>query len=142
MNAFTQLAEAAIPRTVQRRQTRQEERLAEVRAERDALSRAYRAAREQWAEGILRQPGGEALRVMLRWVETLGIEDADQLVAEVERANWLRRASPEMRFLALDMIAERIIAIRKKNKLEPFDDPLPGDDDDAFQTIKRLVRVR
>lgn len=142
MNVFSQLAETAIPRVVQRRQSQREEMLAKVHTERDALRRAYRVSRKQWIEDTLRQPGGDALRAMLRWVETLGIDDADRLVAEVERADWLRRSSAQMRLLALDMIAERIIRIRETNDLDPFNDPLPGDPLDAFQTVKRLLGVQ
>lgn len=146
MNAFEQLADRAIPRAVKAREARREsrgsERIEEARAERAALSRSYHAARQRWIEETLARPGGENLRAMLRWVDTIGIDDAEILVVQVERATWLRTAEIDFRRLALDVIADRIIKIREKAGLAPFEDPLPGEPDDVFRTVKRLLSVQ
>jgi hypothetical protein len=50
---------------------------------------------------------------------------------------WLTTAPPEIRAEALSLVGEQIIAIRLRAGLNPFDDPLPGEDPDLFQLCKQ-----
>lgn len=143
MNGFEAYAEEAIPRVVQRRDARRDERssrMAEVHEEREALSKSYRAARQQWMDGVLAGPGGDSLAAMLRWVAGIGIEDADALIEQVRAAAWLRSGSPDLRFLALAEIDRRIIKLREKAGLRPFDDPWVDEGPNAFIIIRGLLQ--
>ncbi len=63
MNGFDAYAEQAIPRVVQRREARKDartDRMIEVHQEREALSKSYRLARQQWMDGVLAGPGGDS----------------------------------------------------------------------------------
>lgn len=143
MNAFEQFATAAIPQPVRtkmaRRDARTIERVETARREKDALSRAYRVARQRWIDETLQQPQGDNFRAMMRWIDRIGIDDADMLIEEIRRATWLREAGADLRYLAVDLIAERIIAIREEAGLAPFEDPMPGEPPGAFQIILKLL---
>ena len=113
--------------------------LLEKRREQSALSKAYHTARAQWFERVLDCPEGPRVRAMVAWVKTLGPNDADELVEVVAGEDWLLAAPQEVRFAALQLIGEEICRIRREAGLPEFDDPLPGEPDNAFLIIRRLL---
>lgn len=139
MNGFDAYAEQAIPRVVQRRDARRD-RVIEVHQEREALSKSYRRARQEWMDGVLRGPGGENLTAMLRWVSGIGIDDADVLIEQVRLAEWLLNGSSDLRFLALVEIDRQIIKLREEADLHPFDDPWPDEEPNAFIIIREMLQ--
>jgi hypothetical protein len=49
-------------------------------------------------------------------------------------------ASPEIRLEALSLVSERIVAIRLRAGLPPFDDPVLDEPDRVFQVCKEMLR--
>lgn len=109
------------------------------RNEQRALSKAYHAARHHWFERVLDCSEGPRVRAMVAWVETLGPEDADEMVEVVAGGDWLLAAPAEVRFAALQLIGDQICRIRRQAGLPELDDPLPGEPDTAFLIIRRLL---
>lgn len=143
MNGFEAYAEEAIPRVVKKRDARRDERasrMIEVHQEREALSKSYRLARKEWLMSFVSGPGGDIARSLLSWIEQVTIDDADALVARIRQSTWLRQASADMRFLILSEIDRRIIDLREKAGLNPFDDPMPDEEPNAFIIIRGLLQ--
>lgn len=107
-----------------------------------ALSAHYRRATEHRAANMLATPGGEQLVALLADFTVYGVADADDMIARVAEATWLLEADANFRFFALRHIDDIIRNIRKKAGLREFDDPLPGEPDNAFLRIKRLLGVK
>jgi hypothetical protein len=104
------------------------------------LTKLYRRAVKERSEAFKRQnPEAPALLSLLR---TLTIHDAGKLVAYVRDCGWLRSASEDSRYTALHLIGHTMAHVRVKANLPPFNDPLPGEQDKAFQIIKGLLGVR
>lgn len=108
--------------------------------EREQLHRHYRAAKAAEHRRLCADPQhGEQLRKFAATLNHFGIDDADNMIAYVRRqaALWARAAHDDIRCAALELVAARIVRIRQQAGLVPFDDPLPGEDDDVFQICKR-----
>lgn len=109
-------------------------------ADRDRLYRNYRSAKKRQYEELFALPvHGTLLRKFNSTLGHFGIDDADRMVAYVRERNraWLRAAPEDIRFAALEMIDHRCQRIRQRAGLVPFDDALPGEDDDVFRLCKR-----
>lgn len=113
-------------------------------AARDRQYRTY-AKRKKIAMAQLcaSDPDGERLRQFdERLASYKRLEDADDFLAFIKAsATWLRAASADCKHTAFGLIADRISGIRTAHRLAPFDDPLPGDDDDSdiFQIAKKVL---
>jgi hypothetical protein len=130
VNPFLQLAErqTASPVKAQLRATeaRRSRREQQRDKERRELSAYYRAMRKQELDDALAGPEGETLRSYLARIDQITLDSIPTLTAFV-RSGRLRSASANTLFLALRMTSERIISLREKDGLAPFNDPLPGD---------------
>lgn len=106
---------------------------------RDRLYRRYRAIKKAEFERLCADPQwGERLRKFAATLNQFGIDDADQMIAYVRReAAWLCQAPDDIRFAAMQAIDHRIVRIRQRQGLAPFDDPLPGEPAGLFQQCKR-----
>jgi hypothetical protein len=109
--------------------------------ERAILYRRYRAARRAHREALyLTHPCGGDLQIfaaqLRRYTQLTDASAMLTYVREVARS-WLSLAPPEIRAEALSLINEQIIRIRTHAGLVPFDDPLPGSDDDVFRLCKQ-----
>jgi hypothetical protein len=60
------------------------------------------------------------------------------LIAFVEAQDW-RPLDADTRYIALRRINAAILGRREAQGLPPFDDPLPGAPDNAWQRIKRII---
>lgn len=112
--------------------------------ERERAARIYRAARKAELKQLFNS--GEDGKRLWRLHATLGhfgIEDAARMKEYVQQEvdSWLGDAPKDIRYEALRLIDQRIIRIRQRAGLLPFDDPLPGEPDKAFQTIKKMLRL-
>jgi hypothetical protein len=104
--------------------------------ERSHLYRRYRKAQAAYRKELFEKH--PKLAEFAQHLHRYQITNAAELIAhvrEVVREGWL--TSSELRVEALSLVDERIIAIREKAGLPPFDDPLPDQPDKAFQAIKR-----
>jgi hypothetical protein len=113
-------------------------------AERDRLYRNYwDAKRRQYEELFVTEPYGERLRTFRSTLNHFNIEDSDRMLLYIHCAchNWLRDAPDEIRAAALEMIGYRIVRIRQRAGLVPFNDPLPDEELDVFQLCKRELGI-
>jgi len=108
--------------------------------ERDQQYRRYRAAKKADLEELFADPQyGDKLRKFGATLKHFGADDADNMVQYVAKSahGWLRAASEDIRFAALQMVGYRIVRIRVRAGEVPFDDPMPGDEDDVYRLCKR-----
>lgn len=110
-------------------------------ADRDRQWRRYCAAkRQQFAELYADPAWGERLRKFGATLNHFGIEDGDRMVDYVlKSAIWLHQAPPEIGVAALELVGLHVVRIRQKAGLAPFDDPLPGEEDDTFRLCKKAL---
>lgn len=113
-------------------------------AERDRAARQYRAMRRAELKTLFNtEPHGKQLWKLHATLGHFGISDAAAMKQYVQREvdSWLGEAAFDIRYEALRLIDQRITRIRMKAGLVPFDDPLPGQPDRLFQTVKKMLRV-
>lgn len=106
------------------------------------LAKHYQRTRKEYRDALFQQPGGEQLQEFARQLARYGRTDATAMLRFVRETarGWLATAEPQFRTEALSLCNERIIAIRVRAGLEPFDDPLPGDErtqNDVWQQCKQ-----
>lgn len=138
MNGFEAYADQAIPQPVKRKLDRQAERVIEVHKEREQLSKTYRRQRAEWEESVFE--ANPRMRAMAAWVDGLSLEDADELIEQIEMADWLRRGTSDERYLALSRIDKHIMKLREKAGMTTFDDPWPDEQPNAFIIIRSLLQ--
>jgi hypothetical protein len=114
-----------------RRSTKEEKKLAD-----DArLLRTWRAwHREQLAEALVGLHRDVLGRVMAQLKE---LKSARELVNAMAAEDW-SVVDEDTRLIVLHQINEAIAKLRTKSGLEPIDDPLPGQPDNAYRLIKNL----
>lgn len=113
-------------------------------AERDRAARIYRAARKAELKRLFNsEPYGKQLWRLHATISHYGITDAAAMKEYVQREvdSWLGDAPHDIRYEALRLIDNRIVRIRQRAGLIPFDDPLPGEPDKAFQSIKKMLQL-
>ena len=95
-----------------------------------------RAHRAQVFEG---HPLGGRLREFYLRLQRFKPADAAAFLTYIQEQNrvWLCAAPPEVRALALGMAGDKIRRLREAAGMVPFDDPLPGEEDDMFQACRR-----
>lgn len=116
--------------------------LDQAAAERQQLATAYRRAKKRELMELYADPvHGQRLFKFVQTLNHFGIEDAERMVAYVEQCarGWLRQASEDMRFAALQAISARCMKIRERARMPVFDDPLPGDEDDVYRVCKKAL---
>jgi hypothetical protein len=101
-------------------------------AEQDMLDqsqqmRMYRRWQREQVKVHLTDPYGEQWLEIMRVLSRVTLETgADELVAAVRNAGWLKEAPMASRVTALSRISNRIIWLRVTNGLAPIDDAMPG----------------
>lgn len=113
-------------------------------AERDRLARQYRAMRKAELKQLFNsEPHGRQLWKLHATLGHFSINDAARMKEYILREvdSWLGAAPKDIRYEALRIIDTRIIRIRQRAGLLPFDDPLPGEPDRVFQTIKKMLSL-
>ena len=108
--------------------------------EKQRLGRLYRARQKLEILRACSDPDhGDDVKLLMRSLRQYTINDADLMIDFVkhEAVRWLRSAPEDIRALALRLIDNRIIAIRERAGLEPFDDPMPWQKNNVFLRCKR-----
>jgi len=82
---------------------------------------------------------GVKLEVLMKMLKNLTMESSGDLVDYIECADWLIHADPHSRITILGYIDYAIIRLRIRHGLPPFDDALPGEEDTAFQVIRKIL---
>jgi len=121
----------------------QQERVEQAIEDRDRLYRRYRASKKAEYEQLFTIPThGPLLRKFNATLGHFGIKDGDRMIAfwRAECRKWVRDAPEDIKLAALQMIGHRIMRIRQRAGLAPFDDPLPGEEDDIWQKCRVELR--
>jgi hypothetical protein len=69
----------------------------------------------------------------------LTAQSSNELVAYIRRAKWLQRLDDHHRHAVISIIDNKIVRMRVLDGLSPFDDPLPGQPDNAFIAIRKTM---
>jgi hypothetical protein len=139
VNAFAELAEMQIVNPVKARR-RTAHKLAQQNAlqERDQLCRLWQKWHQERVDALLAGPCGDAARVLIRFLETITLEQGSELIALVRNAYW-SEADSNTRFLILGLIDSRIAQLREQHGLAPFDDALPDEPPTVFQIVREVM---
>lgn len=109
----------------------------EATKERQQLSAAWRRWQNEQREKLLAGPDGNQFRILNDFLNGMNLDDGAVLIAMVE-ADWAH-AGPDMKFEALSLIDRAIIALRARNGLPAFDDPLSDEAPSVFQIIREVL---
>ena len=139
---FTGHAERVMPRAMKKRAARKaaSEPLDKKMAEKGRLLARYAAHWKRYrTEMIMSAPIPEAYEALLQEIDEA---DGDYGVEICEIAEIGATYGHEHRQFLLSTIAAWEVRVRRAAGLEPFDDPLPWDDEtNTFLDCKRILRV-
>jgi len=128
---------AKIRAAATRAQRKREKELADG----DILFRQWQKWHAKRRDELLGGAWGEAARELADFLDRMTIEDAPALLTLVERSA-LRKADNDARFLALELVAHRIMYVREQLGLAPMDDSLPfsGEPPTCFEIIREMLK--
>lgn len=112
--------------------------------ERNELNIMYRIEKRKRIEALFADPiNGARFRRFVASLNHFGPEHAERMVEYVRSQSdlWIGYASEDMRAAVLEAIGERIIKIREKLGLPPFDDSLPDEPDDVWAICKKVLTL-
>jgi hypothetical protein len=108
------------------------------RADDARLMRAWHKWHREELEQVFAGPHGPMVERLMFMLEVLKLGSAPLLLAYVRGIDW----SPidyTTRLVVLHEINIAITHLRERNGLSPFDDGIPGDRPNVFQTIRGIV---
>lgn len=110
-------------------------------ADQSAQFRAYKRAKKAERVAVFEQRAAEwaALSKVLR---ALTIDGADALIDFVASAAWLHEANHHTRQVALGVISNELIRVRRENGYPPIDDSLFDEPPTAFEIIREMLKVQ
>lgn len=139
MNAFQQYADERGYRGLPKKQERLARGPSELelqQAEKQRLSRAYRAWKRAWArEQLAAEPRLKAFR---RYLKGVGPEQGEELLDAIE-TSWLPGSAQQVRLFALRLVDERCQRIRLLMGEDPLDDPWPPETNVYFRAKALLT---
>jgi hypothetical protein len=147
-SAFAAFADKAMPwhvkvkvRAAEKRQMHRAQKQALIKAvnERDLLLRLWKRWRVGLVDSALEGPYQKHIEKLIEFLESLTLKDEDRLVQVVRAGKW-QQTHPDIRFLVLRLVDAKLVALREKAGLPPFDDGLPGDPPTTFQIIYNELR--
>ena len=107
-------------------------------ADQAQLMRAWRAWHAEQLDEALAGLHGAMVAELMTLLDRHELNSAAALRACVQRMDW-STVSYDVRLTALHQINQTIIRLRERHGLAPFDDPLPGQPDNVFRSIKHLL---
>jgi hypothetical protein len=107
------------------------------RADNARLLRWWSAWHHEQREAVLAGPHARTLAELFRMFSAIKHVTPAQLVGFIEAIDW-SAIDYQTRLTVLHEVNTAITKLREKHGLDPFDDPLPGQPDNAFRIIKRL----
>lgn len=138
-DAFAAYAETAAPVVADRRARRRAKAPSKLdlrMEERQRLTRAYKIAKR--AERIAILESEPRLLNFMRYLRSVGANQADELLDAIATSDWLITAPQLVRAFALSRIARRQEKIRLMVGLVPLDDPMPPESSVFFEAQKLL----
>jgi hypothetical protein len=102
------------------------------------LLRAWKAFHREELETVLAGPHGVVLGELLRMIENLKYIQPAQLIGFTQAIDW-SVIDYNTRLTVLHELNKAVAAVREKHRLDPIDDPLPGQPESPFRTIKAIV---
>lgn len=125
--------QAALPLSSGERKLREDEQ----------LSRLYRAYKRAQIQALLDGPFGAQVRELDRFMRQMELQDGPALVERFRGAMpWIASMDMDSRFSLLRLASRRIVALRERHGLEPFNDGVVGDPPRTFHIIKDLMGCR
>jgi hypothetical protein len=107
-------------------------------ADRARLLRAWKKIHREEPEAALAGPHGVVLAELFRMTDNLKHVQPAQLIGFVCSIDW--NAIPyDIRLVVVHELSSSISAYREKCGLDPVDDPLPGQPESPFRTIRAIV---
>ena len=147
-SAFLALADRQIPRPVKARMRGMEKRrmhAAQKKAiikalnERDMLMRLWKKWREDVQSEALEGAHGSAIEKLIVFLDSVTLDNSRRVIKFVRDGKW-QKAHKDIRFLVLRLVDAKLVALREKLDLPPFDDPLPGFPPTPFQILREELR--
>jgi len=138
-DAFAAYAEVAAPVIPDRRADRRKKDPSALdlkMEERARLSKAYKALKRLERIEILKSE--PRLLNFMRYLRSVGPDQADELLGAIAASDWLLTAPQSVRAFALSRIARRQEKIRLMLGLVPLDDPMPPETSLFFEAQKLL----
>ena len=140
---FDILGERQIVAPVKRKIAKADRRIAiEARKKEEKDEAEQLSLYKAWKREVKREMQdkyGKQLELLMKMIKNLSIDSADILVEYIVMADWLIQADLHSRETILSYIDNAIIRCRIRHGLAPFDDALPGEEDTAFQVIRRIL---
>jgi hypothetical protein len=137
-NPFLDVAARQIAAPVQARMRAARTRaLRKALKERDDAHALWRVWRHERVERLLAGPYGADARALIEVLDRATL--SSDFVGVVRRGPW-PCADADTRFEILALIDTAIIALRERQKLPPFNDPIGDAPRDAFLQIRELLR--
>jgi hypothetical protein len=141
-NPFEALGEKQIPNPVKSRmrgvETRRQKALQKALHERDYLFREWKKWHDDRKKELLKGDYAVATQELVDFLERMTLNDSAILLELVMQGPW-RNADSDTRFLVLELVSLSIIYLREKNKLPPFDDPMPFSEVEEPPTVFQIV---
>jgi hypothetical protein len=107
-------------------------------AERDLLMRLWQKWRESVLDTALEGPYRVAIQNLITFLDKMTLKDERQLVKVVKTGPW-QTAHKDIKFLVKRLVDARLIVLREKQDLPPFDDALPGEPLTVYQILYRHI---
>src|SRR5262249_48710288 len=107
-------------------------------ADQTRFLKAWRRFHREEREAALAGPHGAILRGLFRMVGHLRAVQPAQLVGVVQSIDW-STIPYDIRLVVVHELNASITRYREKRGLDPIDDPLPGQPESPFRTIKAIV---
>jgi hypothetical protein len=105
------------------------------------LLRAWRRWHRDEREEILAGPHGAVLNELFRMLANLKHVQPAQLIGYAQSINW-PAINYTTKLIILHEFNNAITTYREKNGLEPIDDGIPGERDNAFRCVKAILFQR
>lgn len=118
--------------------------LDDAQKERSQLAAAYVVAKKKEREALYADPiNGVRFKRFVATLNHFGPDDAARMIEYIrlQCEAWISYSSVDMHAAALEAIRNRIVRIRERAGLVPFDDPLPGQPDDVWQICKKVLEL-
>ena len=117
----------------------QKKAMVKALSERDQLFRLWK----QWRRDVINEqldgPYQQELTKLIDFLNALELKNERQLTKLIQASAW-HKAPADVRYLVLRLVSTRIVTLREKAELEPFDDALPGQPLTAYQVIRDHLR--
>jgi hypothetical protein len=104
------------------------------------LLRQWKAWHAEQLQEILAGPDGAAIAPVIEQLKILGLGRSQVLIELVQRCDW-STVGIDAKLVLLHELNDAIGRVRRTLKLEPIDDPLPGQPENLYRIIKAILGI-